>query len=136
MICGGKMSELNLNVKMKFVVVIFTLLFSKVIYSQEITLEKLQGKWQSFDDKTNVLWFDGNLRKETNDGKVWDSEPYVISSNCMNPSDAESGSNSEDSNFISCEESDLCWMITSLTSTELSLTYMGRGNTLRYKRIK
>jgi hypothetical protein len=101
------------------------------------TIELLQGKWQSLDDKTNYLIFDKNNRKESSDGmKTWDNEAFVLSNKCLNESDQENGLQLEKDKYLSCKESDLCWYIVSLNKDYLTLSYMGRGNTLKYKRVK
>ena len=99
--------------------------------------ELLHGKWQSMDDKTNFLMFDENERKESSDGmKTWDNEAFVLSNKCLNESDKDNGLGLEKDKYISCMESDLCWYIVSLNKDFLTLSYMGRGNTLKYKRLK
>lgn len=128
-----------LNLKkstMKKLVLLFLVLSSSLAYSQKSTNDLLQGKWQSTDDKTNILWFSGNMRKETSDGKNWDSEEFVISNRCENESDSETSGASNKSIFISCKESDLCWEVSSISATSLTLTYTARGNNLVYKKIK
>ena len=97
----------------------------------------LQGKWQSMDDKTNYLVFEKNLRKEIAGGeKTWDVEPYVLSNKCVNESDVENEIEPVKDKYISCKESDMCWYIDAVTKDFLTLIYMGRGNSLRYKRVK
>ena len=99
--------------------------------------ELLQGKWQSMDDKTNFLMFDKNERKESSDRmKTWDKEAFVLSNKCLNESDKENGLKLEKDKYMSCMESDLCWYIVFLNKDFLTLSYMGRGNTLKYKRVK
>ena len=99
--------------------------------------ELLQGKWQSIDDKTYFLIFDKNERKESSDGmKTWDKEAYNLSNKCLNESDKDNGLELEKEKYMSCKESDLCWYIVSLNKDFLTLSYMGRGNTLKYKRLK
>ena len=89
------------------------------------------------DDKTNFLMFDENERKESSDGmKTWDNEAFVLSNKCLNESDKDNGLGLEKDKYISCMESDLCWYIVSLNKDFLTLSYMGRGNTLKYKRVK
>lgn len=101
------------------------------------TNELLQGKWQSMDDKTNYLMFDKNERKESSDGmKTWDNETFVLSNKCLNESDKDNGLELEKDKYISCEDEDLCWYIVSLNKDFLTLSYMRRGNTLKYKRVK
>lgn len=97
----------------------------------------LQGKWQSVDDKTNVIMFDQNERKESSDGmKTWDKEVFILSDKCSNESDQNNGMKLEKDKYISCKESDLCWYIVLINKDLLTLSYMGRGNTLKYKRVK
>ena len=96
----------------------------------------LQGKWQHTEDKSNYLIFEGNQRKETAGGdNQWDSETFILSDRCSNSSDKESGIEPEQDKYISCEQSDLCWYIISVDKNNLSLSYMGRGNTLNYRRV-
>jgi hypothetical protein len=97
----------------------------------------LQGKWQSMDDKTNVIMFDQNERKESSDGmKTWDKEEFILSDKCSNESDQNNGMKLEKDKYISCKESDLCWYIVLINKDLLTLSYMGRGNTLKYKSVK
>ena len=99
--------------------------------------ELIQGKWQSLDDKTNFLMFDKNERKESGDGmKSWDTETFVLSNKCLNETDIDNGVELEKDKYISCNESDLCWYIVYINKDFLTLSYMGRGNTLKYKRVK
>lgn len=91
----------------------------------------LQGKWRSDDDPSNVLEFAGGKRIEGGD-----SEPYTLGDHCTNPTDNNGSSPAEKDRYISCDQSDLCWYIVELTADRLSLSYMGRGNTLNYTRIQ
>ena len=104
--------------------------------NNSVTNQLLQGKWQAVDDKKNFLVFDKNERKETGDGSTWDSETYVLSDKCLNESDLENGIEPEKDKYISCAESDLCWYIVLINKDFLTLSYMGRGNSLEYKRVK
>jgi hypothetical protein len=100
-------------------------------------VELIQGKWQSLEDESNFLVFEKNERKEISDGMdSWDVEPFVLSDKCLNESDSNNGIELEKDRYISCMESDLCWYIVDVNRDFLSLSYMGRGNTLRYKRAK
>lgn len=124
----------------KYLLVIFICLaFSQIANAQKTNLELLQGKWQSIDDKTNFLIFENNHRKEANiiKGKGdWDDEEFVLSDKCINDSDKDIELDKEKDKYISCLESDLCWYIVSIDEKTLSLSYMGRGNTLTYKKVK
>ena len=101
------------------------------------TLDLLQGKWQHIDDNSNYLVFEGNYRKETAEGMTgWDEEEFSLSDKCLNESDNDKGIEREESKYISCLKSDLCWYIIDVDEENLMLSYMGRGNTLTYRRVK
>jgi len=103
-----------------------------------ISISKLLlGKWQSVDDKTNYIVFENNLRKEIADGiEKWNSESYVLSNKCLNESDRENGLEPENNKYISCKESDMCWYIVNISKEYLTVSYLGRGNTLKFKKVK
>ena len=104
------------------------------LYSE--TYELLQGKWQSTDDKTNYLVFEGNLRKEiAGDMSEWDKEQFILSNKCQNEN-GNTNDNDSTSKYISCIESDLCWYIVDLTKNHLLLSYTARGNSLEYVKVK
>ncbi len=104
--------------------------------SQE-TLALLQGKWQHIEDKSNYLVFEGNYRKETAEGMTgWDEEEFSLSDKCLNESDKDNSIEKEEAKYISCKKSDLCWYIIGVDEENLMLSYMGRGNTLTYRRAK
>jgi hypothetical protein len=101
------------------------------------TLDLLQGKWQHIDDKSNYIVFEGNYRKETEDGMTgWNEEVFSLSDKCLNESDKDNGVEKKEAKFISCIKSNLCWYIIGVDKENLKLSYMGRGNTLAYKRVK
>ena len=101
------------------------------------TLELLQGKWQHIQDTSNYLVFVGNYRKETAGGmNGWDEEEFSLSNTCLNDSDKDNGIEKEEAKYLRCIKSDLCWYIVELDKENLTLSYMGRGNTLTYKRMK
>lgn len=96
----------------------------------------LQGKWQHTEDKTNFLVFENNHRKEIVEGMDnWDDEVFVLSGSCKNESNKDNEVQIENDKYISCVESDLCWYIVSIDKDNLSLSYVGRGNTLTYRRV-
>jgi hypothetical protein len=100
-------------------------------------IELIQGKWQSLDDKTSFLMFDKNEKKEIGDGmENWDVEPFELSDKCLNESDKDNGIELEKDKYISCKQSDMCWYIVAINKDFLTLSFMGRGNTLKYKRVK
>jgi len=123
---------------MKTFILITTLLMNIfAVNAQKSNLELLQGKWQSTDDKTNYLIFEDNHRKEIAKGMTgWDDEEFTLSDKCINYNNKESENEREKDRYISCLESDLCWYIIEVTPTRLSLSYVSRGNTLTYKKVK
>lgn len=105
--------------------------------SLKTNFDLLQGKWQSTDDKTNFLIFENNQRKEIATGmNEWDVETFSLSDKCMNSSNISTQLPSEKDNYISLSKTDMCYYIIELSATNLSLSYMGRGNTLNYTRVK
>ena len=100
-------------------------------------IDLLQGKWQSMEDKTNFLVFDKNERKEIAEGmEAWDIELFELSDKCLNESDEENETELEKEKYISCKESEICWYIVSINKDFLTLSFMGRGNSLKYKKVK
>ncbi len=98
--------------------------------------ELLQGKWLSDTDKEVTLFFDGKFRKEKYGNEGWDSEEFILSDRCENPSDSKRDYPRVSEGYISQVKSDMCWSIDTLTESSLVLTYLGRGNSLSFKRIK
>jgi hypothetical protein len=97
-------------------------------FSQKTNSQLLQGKWQSLDDKTNFLVFTKNLRKEIAHGMdSWDVEKYTLS---------KGSGNSTYINQVIDNKNVSIWGIESLNSKELTLVYLGRGNYLKYRRVK
>ncbi|WP_146104771.1 hypothetical protein [Tenacibaculum sp. SG-28] len=91
----------------------------------------MQGKWKSIDDANNVLWFQDTWRKEsTGSNKPWSKDAFILADACNSKVQNTSGS------YLVCPNIDLCWYIISINATTLQLSYIGRGNTLMYKRIR
>lgn len=106
-------------------------------FSGKQTLALLQGKWQHIDDQTNYLVFEGNHRKEiAGDMNEWDDEEFILSDKCLNESNKSTDMELAADQYITCSKSDLCWYIISVDEKNLTLSYMGRGNTLEYRRVK
>jgi hypothetical protein len=122
---------------MKTLVIALTLFVSTSVFSQKPkAYQLLQGKWRSLEDRSNILWFDKNHRKEIASGmKAWDDEIFVLSNSCKNTADKEGGMPLENDKYISVTAGNMCWYIEKLTPTTLELSYVGRGNTLSYKKV-
>lgn len=101
-------------------------------FVQEGLLKSLLiGKWKSTDDQNNFIEFTSDVMIETNIG-VKDIEEYTLSNTCVNGE----GIASKKDDYISGLKSELCWYIISIDEENLSLSFVGRGNTLNYKRVK
>lgn len=97
----------------------------------------LQGKWQHVEDASNFIVFEGNHRKEIADGMTeWDDTEIVIADQCKNAGDSRYASAAERDRYISDLKNDMCWYIISVDADNLQLSYVSRGNTLTYKRVK
>ena len=103
--------------------------------AKQSNAELLQGKWVNDEDKTNFLVFENNIRKEiAGDMDTWDEEEYILSDKCEIETD--NSIKAEKDSYITCKNANLCWYIASITKENLTLTYLGRGNTLNYHRVK
>ncbi|MBL3658935.1 hypothetical protein [Fulvivirga sediminis] len=99
--------------------------------------DMLQGKWQSINDASSYLVFHGDRRKEITLGLENElDEKFSISNNCESTSDSNGAEQSTQGNYIRVAESDMCWYIIKLNADTLSMSYVGRGNTLTYKKVK
>lgn len=99
--------------------------------------DMLQGQWQSTEDPKSFLLFEKGVLKSRYGSKgAWTSEAIVVSGRCMNEGDKDRVDKPEKERYISSRESDMCWYIESVDKNRLSLTYMARGNTLSYRRVK
>jgi hypothetical protein len=105
--------------------------------SPNATFELLQGKWQSIDDANSYIIFENNNRKDIGGGmESCDVEPFVLSDRCLNESDKDTNVPAEKNKYITCPDADMCWYIVDLNKSALTLSYMGRGNILTYKRVE
>ena len=101
-------------------------------------LNMLQGKWQALDDKSVFLVFENNHRKEKGGNEQsWDDEVFVLTDNPMSEGKEVSDQIAEDTYFIYCAKSDMCWAIEELTAQKLVLVFKnGRGGLLEYRKVK
>ena len=122
--------KINLLLDMKKNILLGILLLSFGICSAQkgINTKLLQGKWQSVDDKTHFLIFTNNLIKQTASGMDgWDATQYTLSKGLRNEIFI---------NRIIDNKKRRDFGIEYLDSKELTLVYLSRGNSLRYKRVK
>lgn len=94
----------------------------------------LQGKWRHVEDKKNLLIFEGDVRRESGDGgKTWEETTFVLDSRCRDAGDEAAG---QAGDYYITAGDGLCWHVDAVSRKALSLTYMGRGNSLNYVRVK
>lgn len=104
--------------------------------AEEVTLGKdqlLQGTWVSAAD-ANVSWTFTNgqliegLKAEQNRSQ---SGTYTLSDDCLN-GDGNGATATE--GYLNLVNPDRCFFIVSMTAEELTLSYVGRGNTLQFRK--
>jgi hypothetical protein len=117
----------------KIISIILFLSVLNIAYSQKnkTTFDLLQGKWQSQEDKKSFVIFEGNVQKSVYENTI-SSEIYWLSDSCE--SEYETSKNNKNGNFI-VQRDEMCWGI-EVDEDRLSMTYIGKGNTLSYKRVK
>lgn len=93
--------------------------------------ELISGKWQSLLDKKEVWEFKAGNLTMYYVGTAADKVTYRLSNSCKQPD----GPPVEKEKYITTGD-DLCYYIIHVTATRLSLSYIGRGNTLSFRRIK
>lgn len=110
----------------------------QLVDSDSITLELLQGKWQSLEDEDSFMVIEGDRMKNYYGGmdEELDNEAIILSDTCMNESDSENDLPEEKNRYLSSPNLDMCWYIESLDATRLTLVYMSRGNLLTYRRVE
>lgn len=91
----------------------------------------LEGEWTSATDAT-VLWTfrDGNLTESlTGDNPQTLTGSFSINDDCTN---GEGNGAKQEDGYLNLQNPTRCFYIVSLTKTEMALSYVGRGNTLRF----
>lgn len=96
--------------------------------------ELIQGKWQSTDDSKSQIAFIGSIKEDFYNGEPISQTPFSISSTCKNETNI-SAEVAPDA-FMTLPEEDQCFFILRLDENLLQLNYVGRGNTLTYKRLR
>jgi hypothetical protein len=105
---------------------------------ENINIELLQGKWQSVEDESSYLIFEGDRMQIYTEGMEdeMEDEAFMISDTCMNESDGSNDLPQEENRYLSNPNLDMCWYIEVLDANNLSLIYLSRGNQLTYKRVE
>ncbi len=105
---------------------------------ESINIELLQGKWQSLEDESSFLIFDGDRMQIYTEGmeEEMEDEAFMVSDTCMNESDGSNDLPQEENRYLSNPNLDMCWYIEVLDASNLSLIYLSRGNQLTYRRVE
>ena len=96
----------------------------------------LEGVWVSDDDKLSKIRVMGSNWSEIYDGEKPETYKFGIGDSCLANADAKVNPNGK---YITVfdGDGDRCFYIVKASETKLELSYMGRGNTLRYsKKVK
>ncbi len=93
---------------------------------------ELQGTWRSLDDDRATVRFEGNLMISASAGQADVAENYVIDATCA---DAPDDAPKEDGKYLIIPDAGRCYYIIRLTEGELEMSYVGRGDTLRYAKV-
>ena len=97
------------------------------------TTGQLQGTWRSEDDSLHTLTFEGNLMIMGYEGQeTGEPENYVVGQTCPDVPDAITPNGK--GRYLSVPDAGRCYFIIKLNDQRLQMSFVGRGNTLRYIR--
>jgi len=93
----------------------------------------LEGTWISTDDAKYSVQVKGNTWLELYDGEELDKFFFGFGDTCLANQDAKTNPNGK---YITVFDSDgnRCYYIIKVNDSKLELSYMGRGNTLSYRK--
>ena len=97
-------------------------------------LTLLQGNWQNVDDPKSKMSFNDNLWIDTYEGmKEISKNTFELGNNCKNV--IEQKVPEVKNAYISIPKLNQCYKIEKIDKNYLELSYVGRGNSLKYERI-
>ncbi len=94
------------------------------------TKSLLQGKWLSVDDDKSVIEFTADEKVDFYEDKELNRDKFQIYSSKNNQVKDDDGSHL----IVSAENGDMEYTIVYVGANNLELTYLARGNTLKYKK--
>jgi uncharacterized protein (TIGR02145 family) len=100
---------------------------------QQSVLSKLQGKWQNVEDEQSCFLIDGYIKKDYYNNKELDIVTFTLEESCPNE-DSDYGFGSGKDFYM--DEEGICFFISFIDSEYLTLVFMSRGNSNKYKRIE
>ena len=97
----------------------------------ELINTKLGGLWISDEDSKSSINIASNIWLEMYDKEKTDTFKFAIGDSCLANSDSKTNANGK---YITVfdPEGNRCFYIVKFTNSKLELSYVGRGNTLRY----
>ena len=102
--------------------------------SSNSKIDFLQGSWQNIDDPKSKMSFKGNLWIDTYEGmKEISKNTFEINDQCANVTQQNAPKLKD--GYISIAKLKQCYKIVKVDKEYLELSYVGRGNSLKYKRI-
>jgi hypothetical protein len=95
----------------------------------------LEGTWISTEDSKSVLQVKGNDWTELYEGEKPDTYKFGFGDSCLANPNAKANPNGK---YITVFDVDgnRCYFVVSVTDSKLELSYVGRGNTLKYTKKK
>ncbi len=110
-------------------------------------LSHLQGAWRSLDDPKSVLDFAGSRKTDIYDGEAVSANEVRAAGFCDGaaPGSEVPGTKAPDWKLPDARLKDyylvepgtgLCWYVIEASAKTLELSHVGRGNTLRYRRVE
>lgn len=95
----------------------------------------LEGTWISTEDSKSVLQVKGNDWTELYEGEKPDTYKFGFGDSCLANPNAKTNPNGK---YITVFDVDgnRCFFIVSVNDSKLELSYVGRGNTLKYTKKK
>lgn len=94
-------------------------------------VDRLEGTWKSLDDPRSGLAFAEGSKTDTYDGEAVATEKIGVFDSCDGDAPAEPATGQ----YLLETETGMCWFLISVAEETLELSYVGRGNTLRYRRV-
>ncbi|OQW92400.1 MAG: hypothetical protein BWK79_14745 [Beggiatoa sp. IS2] len=91
----------------------------------------MQGKWQSTEDKKSVIEIADHHYIDYYEGKLVNKVTFEILSACK----VDNGKVQDRGEYLETAD-ESCYHIDAVTSQELTLMYLPRGNLLVYKKLK
>lgn len=104
---------------------------SSQIVNRASVLSILAGRWRSTLDPKSEFIITDEQRVDFYDGEPLSTARISVGDTCGQSTKVSSNKGA----YLFDLDSGLCWYVVQITATELSLSYIARGNTLKYVRV-